>query len=193
MSPNPCVFCQIVDGKLPAQVVWADAFWMAIRDIAPQAPVHVVLFPRAHIERLVPHRLATPDSLLTFASAVITQAAAAVGLEDYRIALNNGRGAGQEVPHLHVHLLGGWPAGDVPPLVPPMSPTFSALEMTVLRSVVSDFAIRGLVERYREGSAGTGTCDGSDAWLKLSSDERQRFIAKLDAVPGFGPLFRSAP
>ena len=110
-----CLFCQIVEGQTPAQVVWEDDRAMAFRDVNPQAPTHVLVIPRDH------HRdigaLAAADAeglqaLMTGVSAVAEQEGVADG---YRLVCNTGGQAGQTVFHCHAHVLGGraltWPPG----------------------------------------------------------------------------------
>lgn len=106
MSEDGCVFCRIVRGEVPAAVVnRADGF-VAIEDIAPKAPVHVLVIPERHLESF---REVTAFSeqeskrLLDF----VAETAARVGLRDYRVVVNVGPGAGQTVFHLHWHVLGG--------------------------------------------------------------------------------------
>lgn len=109
-----CLFCKIVAGAVPAEVVTRNDQAVAFRDINPQAPTHVLVIPTAHqpnVAALVDHE---PDALVAiFATA--TEVAAREGLEDYRTVFNSGAGAGQTVFHAHLHLLGGrgftWPPG----------------------------------------------------------------------------------
>jgi len=105
-----CVFCKIVRGEIPAQVVLETENVLVFKDINPQAPVHLLAIPKQHVERLEElHDLA--GQLVSAAS----RAAADQGLENYRLVLNMGKDAGQEVPHLHFHIIGGrkmsWPPG----------------------------------------------------------------------------------
>ena len=112
---NDCLFCKISRKEIPAKLVYEDADLFAFEDIAPQAPTHILICPRKHIESLAD---ATPetDALLGRAQRVAAQLASEreLGAGD-RTVINNGRGAGQSVFHLHVHLLGGrdfrWPPG----------------------------------------------------------------------------------
>jgi histidine triad (HIT) family protein len=114
--PSDCLFCRIVAGELPASEVYSDAKVLAIRDIAPQAPVHVLLLSRKHIASV--NEIAAADKSIV---ADICAAAAAVAAQEgvaqdgYRLVVNVGRHGGQTVDHLHVHLLGGrhmsWPPG----------------------------------------------------------------------------------
>jgi len=108
------LFQQIADGDIPADLVYEDDRAVAFRDIAPQAPTHVLIVPRTPIPRadaIEPEDEALVGHLFT----VARQVAEAEGLTDYRLVVNNGAGAGQTVFHLHVHLLGGrglqWPPG----------------------------------------------------------------------------------
>ena len=108
------LFQKIADGEVPADIVYQDDVAVAFRDISPQAPTHVLIVPRKPIPRadaVEPEDEATVGHLFTVARRV----AEAEGLDDYRLVVNNGAGAGQTVFHLHVHLLGGrdlqWPPG----------------------------------------------------------------------------------
>nr|WP_246305830.1 HIT domain-containing protein [Nocardioides marinisabuli] len=108
------MFCRIVAGEIPADVVHVTEGTVAFRDVAPQAPVHVLVVPRAHhanAAELAAGDPAVMSELVSTAAAV----AAAEGHEDYRLVLNTGAGAGQSVFHTHLHVLAGrplsWPPG----------------------------------------------------------------------------------
>ena len=109
-----CVFCQIVAGKLPATKVHETDDVVAFRDLHPQAPTHVLVIPKRHVaglSSLEPEHAEVAGKVLL----AVGEVARALGLTDYRVAINNGAGAGQTVFHLHLHLLGGrplsWPPG----------------------------------------------------------------------------------
>lgn len=113
---SACLFCDIVEGKIPCTEVHADENFLAFRDIDPKAPTHVLVIPRRHIGSLA--TLADGDrdtmgGLIMTAKAIATQ----LGLDDrgYRFVLNCGEEGGQTVGHIHLHLLGGrslqWPPG----------------------------------------------------------------------------------
>lgn len=114
-QPN-CIFCKIASGELESDIVYSDDQCVAFGDLNPQAPVHVLLVPRKHIENL---NDVTPDdaSLLAALAAAAPAVAAQLGLADdgYRVVANVGRFGGQSVDHLHLHILGGrpmrWPPG----------------------------------------------------------------------------------
>ena len=101
-----CLFCKIVAGDIPSTKVYEDEQILAFRDIAPAAPVHVLLIPKAHIAGV---REITADNAAVVAHifSVIPQVAKELGITDYRVVSNNGADAGQTVHHLHFHLLGG--------------------------------------------------------------------------------------
>jgi histidine triad (HIT) family protein len=109
---NDCLFCRIVAGEIPATVVHETDTTLAFRDIDPKAPVHVLVIPKAHHTDVV--TLATADPA---GSADLLAAAAAVaeaeGLltQGFRLLFNTGGYAGQEVLHVHAHVLGGAPLG----------------------------------------------------------------------------------
>jgi histidine triad (HIT) family protein len=108
-----CIFCKIVEQKIPSQKVAEDDSLIAIRDVNPQAPTHILVIPRNHI----PNLASVEDPSLSgklFKKA--TDLAAELGLKNgYRIVTNTGDDGGQTVHHLHIHLLGGrqlgWPPG----------------------------------------------------------------------------------
>ena len=108
------LFEKIAAGEIPADIVYADDRAVAFRDLAPQAPVHVLVVPRQPIPRADAVEPAD-EALVGHLCPVARHVAAQEGLSDYRLVVNNGAGAGQSVFHLHVHLLGGrpfaWPPG----------------------------------------------------------------------------------
>ena len=103
-----CVFCKIADGRIPAQTVWQDEHVLAFRDIRPLAPVHVLFIPKRHLETFADLAGSGEPALASLARG-IREVVAAEGLSrtGYRILSNNGPDAGQEVLHVHLHLLGG--------------------------------------------------------------------------------------
>jgi histidine triad (HIT) family protein len=112
-----CIFCKIIAREAPARIVYEDSTSVAIEDIHPQAPVHLLVLPRKHLESLGALEPEEDEALIGHLHAVATQLARERGIESrgYRTVINNGSGAGQSVYHLHVHLLGGrvlhWPPG----------------------------------------------------------------------------------
>jgi len=111
-----CLFCRIVAGEIPSALVHDDELVIAIRDIAPRAPTHILLMPRRHIGSAAD--LTEADApLLGRLFAVAAELARTEGIADggYRLVSNVGRWGGQTVDHLHVHLMGGrsftWPPG----------------------------------------------------------------------------------
>lgn len=109
MSEPDCLFCKISTGAIPAQKIFEDDLVFAIRDIRPQAPTHVLVIPKLHVASLfepVDERLC---GRLLFVAA---QIARSEGLaEGWRLIANTRAHAGQEVAHLHVHVIGGRPLG----------------------------------------------------------------------------------
>ena len=108
MSAADCLFCRIVAGEIPSTRVHDDDLVIAIRDIAPRAPTHVLLMPRQHIASAAD--LTEADApLLGRLFAVAAELARTEGIADggYRLISNVGRWGGQTVDHLHVHLMGG--------------------------------------------------------------------------------------
>ena len=111
---DDCLFCKIVTGDIPATVVHRTDTTVAFADIAPQAPVHILVIPTAHHVDAAALVRADP-ALAADVLATAAQVAEAEGLtaDGYRIIFNSGRHAGQEVPHVHAHVLGGTPLGPI--------------------------------------------------------------------------------
>jgi histidine triad (HIT) family protein len=110
-----CLFCKIVDGSIPSTAVYQDEVCYAFADIHPQAPVHVLIVPREHINSLAEAN-AGHRSMLGHLVWVAAEIARTKGLsKGYRVVVNTGENGGQTVDHLHVHLLGdrplSWPPG----------------------------------------------------------------------------------
>lgn len=111
-----CLFCQLVAGEIDSDIVLEDDDVVAFRDIAPQAPVHLLIVPRRHIASL---RETQPDDRDLLGKLLLAAARLArqEGIDErgYRVIINAGADGGQTVDHLHVHLLGGrdmgWPPG----------------------------------------------------------------------------------
>ena len=111
-----CLFCKIAAGEIPSYIVNQDQEMVAFRDINPKAPTHILIIPRQHIESIAN----VSDEQAELIGKLFCKArdlARSEGIEEsgYRLVFNVGRGAGQEVFHVHLHLLGGrsftWPPG----------------------------------------------------------------------------------
>ncbi len=103
-----CIFCDIIAGKIPSEILYKDESVVAFRDISPQAPVHLLIVPRKHIT--CPAALSEADRpVIGEMVAVAHKLAVKEGISDkgYRLVINCGDWGGQVVPHLHLHLLGG--------------------------------------------------------------------------------------
>jgi histidine triad (HIT) family protein len=115
-SVQNCLFCRIIDRKLPSKVILETERLFAFEDIAPQAPTHILVIPKKHIATL---NDAVPDDAELLGDIVLAAAEIArnrnISGPGYRLVLNTNPGAGQSVFHVHVHLLGGrrmhWPPG----------------------------------------------------------------------------------
>ena len=102
-----CIFCKIVAGEIPSTKVYEDAEILAFRDIKPMAPTHTLVIPKTHIPS-VDGVTAENSAIVAKIFEVIPKIAAAEGLQGgYRVVSNCGPDAGQTVPHLHFHILGG--------------------------------------------------------------------------------------
>jgi histidine triad (HIT) family protein len=109
---SDCLFCRIVSGEIPSKQVAESADLLAFRDIAPQAPTHILIIPKRHIAasaaELTPEQGALLGQLFPFASRVAREEGLGSG---WRLVTNVGPHAGQTVFHLHFHLVGGAPLG----------------------------------------------------------------------------------
>ncbi|WHI48141.1 histidine triad nucleotide-binding protein [Microbulbifer sp. VAAF005] len=101
---EPSVFSQIISGDIPAEMIYEDDQCVVIEDRAPQAPTHLLIIPRKPLVNLSVAQ-AEDKPLLGHLMWVATELGRKLGLEGYRLVVNNGRSAGQTVFHLHVHLL----------------------------------------------------------------------------------------
>jgi len=116
MPNSDCLFCKILDGDIPAEIVYESATAIAFRDINPQAPTHVLIIPRKHIATI--NEITDDDQALVGSLySAAREIAAAEGFAEagYRAVMNCNEGAGQTVFHIHLHLLAGralsWPPG----------------------------------------------------------------------------------
>jgi histidine triad (HIT) family protein len=103
-----CIFCRIVAGEVPSDIVYQDEDFLASRDISPQAPTHVLIIPKTHITSLA--KLAGGQQELAGRLIIIAKNLAekeGVAKRGYRLVINCGPEGGQVVPHLHLHLIGG--------------------------------------------------------------------------------------
>ncbi len=102
-----CLFCKIIAGEIPSTKVYEDEKILAFRDIAPQAPTHILIIPKAHISSVAEITEENCD-VVAHIFRIIPQIAKAEGLTNgYRVVSNCGDDAGQTVHHLHFHILGG--------------------------------------------------------------------------------------
>ena len=116
MADAECIFCKILTGDIPADVVREDEHTVAFRDLEPQAPTHVLVIPRRHLPDVGSLALEAPEEVAPLFAAV-RAVAEQEGIDGsgYRSVFNTGAGAQQSVFHAHVHVLGGramtWPPG----------------------------------------------------------------------------------
>jgi len=106
-----CIFCQIAAGEIPANKVLENDEFLAFHDISPKAPIHVLIIPKQHIENFQ----SIPPEIMAKMTLFIQEVAKTLSLDKtgYRLIVNNGEDGGQEVMHIHFHMLGGakliWP------------------------------------------------------------------------------------
>jgi histidine triad (HIT) family protein len=110
MPELSCLFCRVVAGEIPAELLHQDELCVVIRDINPQAPTHLLVIPREHLESL-DEAGRQDEEMLGHLLRMAARQANDQGLSEsgYRTVINTGAGAGQSVFHLHVHILGGRP------------------------------------------------------------------------------------
>ena len=107
-----CVFCDIVAGKIPATILYQDDKAIAFRDIHPQAPTHFLVIPKEHVPSVAELSGEHQDlaaHLISVAHEVAKREGLAAVEKGYRLVINYGREGGQEVPHVHFHVIGGRP------------------------------------------------------------------------------------
>lgn len=108
---SDCIFCRIIAGEIPSQKVYEDDKMIAIKDVAPAAPVHVLLLPKKHYDNI----MTADQELVMYMLGKIPVLAEQLGVKEkgFRIVINTGKEGGQSVNHLHIHLIGGkelgWP------------------------------------------------------------------------------------
>jgi histidine triad (HIT) family protein len=110
-----CIFCKIVNKEIPADVVYEDDQVLAFNDIAPQAPIHVIIIPKEHFDSIL--SVQAGNDIICHMHTVANRIALKLGIAKtgFRLVNNCGRDGNQTVPHLHYHFLGGrpllWPPG----------------------------------------------------------------------------------
>ncbi|MDT9701240.1 histidine triad nucleotide-binding protein [Streptomyces sp. P17] len=113
-TQDDCLFCKIAEGHVPATIVRETETTVAFQDINPQAPVHILVIPKAHYENAAELATAAPELAADVLRAT-KEVADEQKLDSYRVVFNTGAGAGQTVFHAHAHVLGGrgmqWPPG----------------------------------------------------------------------------------
>ena len=103
---SDCIFCKIADKQIPASVVYEDEQMLCFKDINPAAPVHFLLIPKVHFDSLA-HAQVEHETLLGKMMLRVPKIAANAGLTNgFKTQINTGKGGGQEVFHLHIHILG---------------------------------------------------------------------------------------
>ncbi len=111
---SDCLFCKIIRGDIPSRKVYEDEDVYAFHDINPVAPVHFMLIPKLHVDSLA-HAEQSHAALLGKMLTLAPKLALEQGLDNgFRTVINTGKGGGQEVFHLHIHVIGG---GNIPPMV----------------------------------------------------------------------------
>ncbi len=105
-DPN-CIFCKIINKEIPAKIISETASLIVIQDRAPSAPVHHLVIPKKHIES-VAHLEIVDEEIIADIFFTAKDDAKKTGLKGYKTVFNVGKEGGQVIPHLHLHLLGGW-------------------------------------------------------------------------------------
>jgi diadenosine tetraphosphate (Ap4A) HIT family hydrolase len=112
------IFARILRGEIPNRTVYEDDFVLAFHDIAPQAPTHVLVIPKAKYVSFADFSAKASDAEIAGFTRAVGRIAKSLGLEEpgYRVIANMGEHSGQEVPHFHIHIVGGRPLGRMVPL-----------------------------------------------------------------------------
>lgn len=111
---SDCLFCRIARAEIPSRKVYEDGEFFAFHDINPAAPVHILLIPKLHLASLADAEASHAD-MLGRMMVLVPKLAKEQGLDSgFRTVINTGSGGGQEVMHLHIHVIGG---GNIPPMV----------------------------------------------------------------------------
>ncbi len=112
---SDCIFCKIVAGEIPAKIVHRKNGVIAIEDVNPQAPVHLLVLPERHVANIAEHTFKGSADEITRLMETAAEIGAKQGGSGFRLVVNTGRDGGQTVDHLHVHVLAGrqmhWPPG----------------------------------------------------------------------------------
>jgi histidine triad (HIT) family protein len=115
MGDASCIFCKIIGGEIPGRFVYRDDDVVAIEDVNPQAPMHILVMPVEHVPNLAQFAASAPLELITKVFRVAGTLGTEHGKNGYRAVINTGTEGGQTVDHLHVHVLAGramhWPPG----------------------------------------------------------------------------------
>jgi len=111
-----CIFCKIINKQIKANIVFEDNDVLAFEDTNPQAPMHILIIPKQHIKKM--QDISDQENIVLMKMLAVVPKIAldkSIDLSGYRVVINNGKDAGAEVDHLHIHLLGGrhlqWPPG----------------------------------------------------------------------------------
>jgi histidine triad (HIT) family protein len=108
MSENACIFCKIINKEIPAEIVFEDEDILAFKDVHPIAPVHMLIIPKRHIESI--NDLKEEDTNLAGKMIIVAKKIAQdfdISEKGYKLLIRTGEWGGQEVPHIHLHLIGG--------------------------------------------------------------------------------------
>ena len=107
---SDCIFCKLANHEIPTNIVFEDDLVAAFEDASPQAPVHVLVVPKAHYENIIDN---VPAEILAAMANAVKEVARIKGLDEgFRVITNKGEAAGQTVMHLHWHVLGGKTLGE---------------------------------------------------------------------------------
>ena len=109
MTTNDCLFCKIINKEIPSEFIFEDDSFVVIKDINPQAPVHLLILPKKHIRSI--NDLNVEDNQIISESIVVAKNMAkeqGIDRSGYKLVFNVEKGGGQEIFHIHLHLIGGW-------------------------------------------------------------------------------------
>jgi len=106
---GPCIFCKIANKEISSEIIYEDGEFIVFKDIKPKAPIHILIIPKVHIES-VNHLESQNKEMMGALFLIAKKVAQKIGVDKtgYKLVFNVGKGGGQLIDHLHLHLLGGW-------------------------------------------------------------------------------------
>ena len=124
-----CIFCSIVEGRIPAYVIYQDEYYLAIMDRYPSTKGHVLLLPKRHVADIYGLNAEESAALIPLAQEISTKIRETLGIDGLNLIQNNGKAAGQEIPHFHLHLVPRYENDGIKFTTKPTDPTLEELKL----------------------------------------------------------------